>query len=127
MKHIIILFLNFCLISCWHWQANAATNNTEMDYQINKTMFINPEKPFELVQKLETKPDDPVWLASLLLPGAGQMAMGDLTRGLMFLVVITGLDIAAIVFMFQMLGNVISQNPSPGAGTPGNLFLIDVT
>lgn len=65
--------------------------NYKSEYFADTSVFFETQKPYQMIQdsnNIETV-NPYLWLTSLLFPGLGQILMGDLSRGLRFISVIT--------------------------------------
>lgn len=103
MKKICTFFIIFILIiNNQSGFASADANpGDEIRYSINKTAFFETYAPYQLVKINESKAQ--MWYLSFIVPGLGQIMMGETVRGFIYLLgFIIFVPITTLLIMSQL-------------------------
>lgn len=130
-KRFIIFFITLFIIvnqyPAWCVEQTTALkfSNRQAIYTIEKNIFQEKLKPYQFVSNMEndfqsepwrSNENSLLWLTSIIIPGLGQVLMGNILRGLTFTAIITVLifllGISRAVNLTFFLGTIVTGNPS---------------
>jgi len=102
MKKLCTFFIVFILlINNQYVFAGTKTSNDKTKYIINKVEFFDNQAPYQLVEKTEVR--NQAWYLSFIVPGLGQMIMGEHLRGFIYLLLsIILIPITILLIIFQI-------------------------
>lgn len=114
---IIIIALTTILIPCNSYALGNQKNIniSQIISSDNSNIFVS-EKPYQLVNIENNENKDPsLWIASIFIPGLGQMMMGDFGRGIKFTII----AISSVLLFIYSITNALA----PGNNTAFLFYL----
>ncbi len=116
---IIMTFIFFNYSPVW---SNENTNKIIFDYQIDQNTFLATNNSlFSISESIKSPCNSNDWIYSTLIPGFGQIKMGDQNRGLKFTLSEAGLLILSIIGL--IIYNV-TDIPQSNVSIPRNITTI---
>lgn len=122
LKRFLVSLLAFVTVFVYNSSSWAAAEKAEKVAQVvqlqqEKFALASDEAPFQIAARKSMGMDNNmIWIASIFITGLGQILMGDLWRGLKFLLIEVGLFVAGAI-----VGVVIGLIFSAGAVATGNV------
>src|SRR5687768_777764 len=108
IKKFLVVLVAFVTVFLTQSQAWAAVQNADKVQQAitaDKSTFFAKESPDMLAAKMGTGgANSMMWIASIFIAGLGQILMGDLWRGLKFLLLEVGLAVVSAVLIPIIVG-----------------------
>jgi TM2 domain-containing membrane protein YozV len=101
----LIAFLTIFLTQSPVWASNQNAGKIQQTITIERPVFFTNQPPYLLADNISLGKDLNVWVLSILIPGLGQMIMGDILRGLKFPLIMAA-GVGLISFLF--LGGIVS-------------------
>ena len=116
-KTMIIFSFIFCNYSPVWSMENIHYEKINLNYHVDQSLFLSMDKSFLSISESINPCNKNDWLYSILLPGLGQIKMGDQIRGLKFSFLEAGMIIISLVGL--IIYNLTGINQS-NVNTPRN-------
>jgi hypothetical protein len=126
IKKFLVALVAFVTVFLSQSQAWAAVNTADKVHQsitLEQKNFFAEESPAMLAAKMGSGGEKSMlWIASIFITGLGQILMGDVWRGLKFLLLEVGLVVASIILGIVLVGVAAAGAGSGNAAAVGAGF-----
>lgn len=124
---VLVAFVTVFLTQSQVWAAVQNSDKVQQAITVDKSVFFAQEtSPDMLAMKMGRGGDTSfLWIASIFIPGLGQILMGDVWRGLKFLLLTIGLEVVWAVLAGVILAGAYA-NPGSGAGLIGIFGIVGI-
>jgi hypothetical protein len=122
---VLVAFVTVFLTQSQTWAAVQNADKVQQAITVDKSTFFTQESPAMLAMKMGKGGDNSVlWIASIFIAGLGQILMGDLWRGLKFLLLEIGLAVVSAVIIPILITAGGAAGVATGFGIAGILGLV---